>query len=191
MEAAPPPADAHPQPPGNPRHQKFADHVLAGASLTDAYLAAGYRTARENAASRAAKLRKRGDVAAYIRAQQARVADESTLTHTEIRRFLARIVRTPLTALDPENERNTDLIKTIARTSSSTRLEKLDPLKAIELDLKLSGQDPETNLHRQLARALEDLPKHGPLPQDRMEEVPSDQWISDQCRKGGKLIVKS
>ncbi|WAC18814.1 hypothetical protein OVA24_16410 [Luteolibacter sp. SL250] len=158
--------DDAPQPPKMPRHRLFADRVLAGDCLVTAYLAAGYKGTSATARPHASKLRKRPEVAAYIDAVQARAADESTLTLLEIRRFLARIVRTPLTALDPEGGRDADLIKNIARTSSSTRLEKLDPLKAIEMDLKLSGQDPETSLLKQMARALETLPKHGPLPED-------------------------
>ncbi|MBX3740191.1 MAG: hypothetical protein KF712_04325 [Akkermansiaceae bacterium] len=161
-------ADDPPMPPQRPRHRMFADRVLAGDCLVTAYLAAGYKGTSLSSRSNAAKLRKQPEVAAYIDAVQARAADESTLTLLEIRRFLARIVRTPLTALDPEGGRDADLIKTVARTSASTRLEKLDPLKAIEIDLKLSGQDPETSLLKQMARALETLPQHGPLPEDQL-----------------------
>jgi len=164
----PPADDDAPKPPERPRHRLFADRVLAGDCLVTAYLAAGYRGTRSGVTSTAAKLRKRPDVAAYIQAVQARAVDESTLTLLEVRRFLARIVRTPLTALDPEGGRDADLIKTYARTSSSTRLEKLDPLKAIEIDLKLSGQDPETSLLKQMSRALASLPQHGPLPTDEL-----------------------
>lgn len=160
--------DGAPQPPKNPRHQLFADRVLAGDTLAGAYLAAGYRAAPGSAAAGGTRLRKQPDVARYIRGVQKRAADESTLTLTEIRRFLARIVRTPLTALDPESLRDADLIKAISRTSATTRLEKLDPLKAIEIDLKLSGQDPETSVLKQISRALEGIPAPEPVPQDRL-----------------------
>ena len=152
--------------PKNPRHQRFADRVLAGDNLITAYVAAGYRAVPHDKGSRATRLRKRKDVAEYIRAVQQRAADESTLTLTEIRRFLARIVRTPLTQLHPDQPENADIIKVIARTASSTRLEKLDPLKAIEIDLKLTGRDPETNLLQQMAKALETIPAPGPVPED-------------------------
>lgn len=170
-DSSTPPHPGHhlpPEPPRDPRHQLFADRLLAGDLLVDAYLAAGYQCSRTNAKASATRLRKRPDIDRYMHAIQTRAADDSMLTHAEIRRFLARIVRTPLTALNPEEGRNADLIKTLAKTSSSTRLEKLDPLKAIELDLKLSGQDPETNLTRQLARALEGIPLPGPIPDDRL-----------------------
>lgn len=157
--------------PKNPRHQRFADRVLAGDNLVTAYLAAGYKGTPISASSHAAKLRKRKDVAEYIQAIQQRAADESTLTLTEIRRFLARIVRTPLTQLHPEQPENADLIKMISRTASSTRLEKLDPLKAIEIDLKLTGKDPETNLLQQMAKALETIPAPGPVPTDTLENI--------------------
>jgi hypothetical protein len=160
--------DDVPMPPQRPRHRLFADRVLAGDCLVTAYLAAGYRGTPASASSQASKLRKRPEVAAYIDAVQRRAADESTLTLLEIRRFLARIVRTPLTELDADGGRDADLIKTVARTSSTTRLEKLDPLKAIEIDLKISGQDPETSLLKQMARALETLPTHGPLPENQL-----------------------
>lgn len=154
--------------PKDPRHQNFADRVLAGENLVTAYLAAGYKGTPISASSNAAKLRKRKDVAAYILAIQGRAADSSTLTLMEIRRFLARIVRTPLTELGPDQPENADLIKTIARTASSTRIEKLDPLKAIELDLKLTGKDPETNLLHQMAKAMEGIPAPTPIPEDRL-----------------------
>jgi hypothetical protein len=42
----------------NPRWESFAQHRAAGASMTDAYLAAGYKASRESASSRSTRLAK-------------------------------------------------------------------------------------------------------------------------------------
>jgi phage terminase small subunit len=157
--------------PPDARHQRFADLILAGRDQTDAYLEAGFQAARRTARANAARLRKSVPVTAYIQAMQAHAAEQSLLSVLEIRRFCARVVRTPITALSPDQETDADLIKTYSvnhsEVSTSTRLEKHDPFKAIEIDLKLSGQDPETNALRDLAAALSQLGE-SPLPSDKM-----------------------
>lgn len=145
--------------PKDPRKQIFADAVLAGDTLADAYIKAGFKPKnRKVAESAATRLRHRAEVQEYIESVQASAADASVLTLMEKRRFLARIVRTPITNLHPDEEKDADLIKSFATTtgelSSSMRLEKLDPLKAIEIDNKLSGNDPEANALKELAAAI-------------------------------------
>ena len=155
-----------------PRYQRFADRLLAGDNLTDAYVAAGFKCKRENVGKSAWRLKQHPQIATYLEAAQKRASDEACLTLREIRHFLARIVRTPITKLDPTDKANADLIKTYSLTergtSSSRRLEKLDPLKAIEMDLKLSGNDPGTNTIKQLAEALAALGNHDPIPTEVM-----------------------
>ena len=155
-----------------PRYQRFADRLLAGDNYTDAYVAAGFKCRRENVGKSAWRLKQHPQIAAYLEAAQRRASDEACLTLREIRHFLARIVRTPITKLDPTDKANADLIKTYSLTergtSSSRRLEKLDPLKAIEMDLKLSGNDPGTNTVRQLAEALAALGSDSPIPDEVM-----------------------
>jgi hypothetical protein len=139
--------------PKEPRHQRFADLVLAGRPLVDAYLEAGFKCTRPTANANAKKLRKKPDVAAYIHAIQEKAADASTLSLEEILRFCARVVRTPITKLDPRNEEgpDNDLIKSYTLTegemSSSFRLEKHDPFTAIQTHLKMVGIDkPEVEI---------------------------------------------
>lgn len=160
--------------PKEPRHQRFADLVLSGKPLVDAYLEAGFKCSRATANANAKKLRKRPDVATYIHAIQSKAADESTLSVNEIMRFCARVVRTPITKLDPRkpDDPNSDLIKTYTindgETSSSIRVEKMDPFKAIDTHLKLSGDDAEENYYKEFARAMANLPNSGALPDDKM-----------------------
>lgn len=159
--------------PKEPRHQRFADLVLRGGPLVDSYLKAGFKCSRATANANAKKLRKRPDVAAYIHAVQARAANESTLSVNEILQYCARVVRTPITKLDPRNpaDPNSDLIKTYTindgETSSSVRVEKHDPFKAIDTHLKLTGNDAEANYMNSLAQALANLP-NSDMPSDRM-----------------------
>jgi len=65
-----------------------------------------------------------------------------------------------------------DLIKKYtvneSENSSNRSLEKLDPLKAIEIDNKLSGDDAESNSISELAAAIASLGGASPLPQDKM-----------------------
>lgn len=159
--------------PKNPQHQRFADRILAGDSLVDAYLAAGFKCTRNSAMHAGKRMVKRKDVSAYIRAVQAVAATSSVLTVIEIREYLARVVRKPITTLTlDEDEKDADLIKayTINETEKSTskRIEKYDALKAIEIDLKLSGNDPEQNNMRALADAIAALAPASPLPTGKM-----------------------
>lgn len=147
--------------PKDPRHQRFADCLLSGMSVTDAYLAAGFNVKRSSATAAGKRLRKAPDVAAYIKAVQSEAADESVLTLLEKRQFLARIVRTPITSIDIEEKENADLIKSYSSSTSemgnSLRLEKHCPLKAIEIDNKIGGDDPEADAIKALADAIGSL----------------------------------
>lgn len=159
-------------PPANRRHQAFADAWLGGANDAEAYITAGYHPkTKKTAHNSGSRIRTRSDVSAYIKAVQAKVARErAVLNHLEIRTFLARIVRTPLPRLNPENptDENGDLIKSYhlseTEASCTRRIEKLDPLKAIEIDLKLTGDDPEAGAISQLAEALAALGTRNSLP---------------------------
>lgn len=158
--------------PLNPRHQRFADAVCAGETLTAAYLKAGFKCSRATAQANAKKLRRRHDVVRYIRAMQSQMAEATLLSIREILEFCARIVRTPITKLDPNNEQNADLIKSYSVNETemgrSIRLEKHDPFKAIEIHLKLTNEDPETNALKDLAAAIGALGAKSPIPPDKM-----------------------
>lgn len=151
-----------PVPPKDPRHKKMADLFLARGNQTDAYLDAGFNcTNRNSAGAAAARAFARVDVQAYIRAVQKLSTDATVLTIIEKRQFLARVVRTPITALDPKKEENADLIKSYTvetnSLSTKTRLEKHDPIKAINLDNQLSGDDSAANATNHLADAIASL----------------------------------
>jgi phage terminase small subunit len=160
--------------PKEPRHQRFADLVLIGRPLVEAYLEAGFRCTRRTANANAQKLRKRPDVAAYLKAVQAQAATDATLSLNEIMTFCARTVRTPITKLDPRNPEDTngDLIKSYSindgEAASCVRVEKHDPFRAIETHLKLSGQDSESNAVAELAKAIAALGPYDPLLDDKM-----------------------
>ena len=156
--------------PKDPRHQRFADLFMAGATLADAYHNA-FSCTLHSAKSNSSRAIRRRDVAAYIAAVRQRSAAASVLSVQEKREFLARIVRTPITKLDIDTHTDADLIKSFARneteTGNSTRLEKLDALKAIELDNRIAGDDASAAAMTSLAAALAGL-AHSPIPTDRM-----------------------
>lgn len=166
--------------PADPRHQRFADLRLAGASLVDAYTGAGFKDDRRASSSNAKRIEKRPDVAAYMEAVRQAAAGDSVLTVEEKRKFLARIVRVPLIRIDPANpdDPNADLIKKAKRKVSEgneqepeawiyDEVEKYDALRAIDEDNKLAGEDPASKAISELATALSSL--GGPaLPDDRM-----------------------
>lgn len=160
--------------PKEPRHQRFADLVLAGKPLVDAYLEAGFQCTRAAAKPNATKLRRRPDVAAYIEAIQTRAADGAIMDLREILEFCARVKRTSITKLKPEseNDANGDLIKSFTiqdtETGRTVRLEKHDPFKAIDTHIKLSGEDPEANALKEFAAVLSTLRNSDPLPTGRL-----------------------
>lgn len=170
--------------PKDPRHQRFADRILAGDSLVDAYLHAGFKCNRESAYTAAKRLSKRADIRAYTQWIQTQAATDCVLSVAEKRKFFARIVRTPLTSINPDAKdgKDHDLIKKLVRKfnvqedasgasyeTCTETYEKLDPLKAIDLDNKLSGDDPEANAIKDLALSLASLgAASGTLPEDRM-----------------------
>jgi phage terminase small subunit len=137
-------------------------------------LEAGFKCSRATANANAKKLRKRANVDAYIRAIQTTAADETTLSVQEILQYCARVVRTPITKLDPRDPegKNADLIKSFTindtETGSSFRLEKHDPYKAIDIHLKLSGHDPEAQANNEFSHFLANLTNKPSLPDDKM-----------------------
>ena len=173
--------------PRNPRHQHFAELVLQGRNQSDAYVEAcvigDKELTRESIWNGACRLMHRPDVAAYIDAVRKQSATGAVLTLTEKREFLARVIRTPITTIDPHDPRdpNRDLVRKVKRRFLAKKegderveyivedMEKLDPLKAIELDNKLSGNDPETNTMKQLSEILAGIAAGTTLPGERME----------------------
>lgn len=157
-----------------PEHLAFAQAYLETINATQAYLSVRPKASRKNAGAMGAKWLARTDVARFLAEAQAeaqrRALDASVLTLLEKRQFLAQIVRTPITSLDPHDPSKPEnvLIKSFAinesEMGSSTRLEKLDPLRAIALDNDLAGDGSTTNTLRDLTEALQSLAPPSTLP---------------------------
>ena len=149
--------------PKDPRHQRFADLVLAGThDATAAYIAAGFQATRQSANVCASRMLRRKDVAAYMEAIRQAAADDTVLTISEILKFCARVVRTGIGDLDPSAGSDTgDLIKTHSSNEGemgrSYKIEKHCPFKAIETHLKLTGNNPEADALKELAAAIGSL----------------------------------
>ena len=159
--------------PAKPEHQRFADLRLAGKSLNEAYTGAGYKPTR-GSASNAKRIEKRDDVKAYMTAVRQQAAQASVMDMQEKRLFFARIVRTPITAInmDDPDDPNHDIVKKFKRRVKEgneadpeawiyDEFEKLDPLKAIELDNRLDEEDPETKALDEMAKLFSTLRNAG------------------------------
>lgn len=159
--------------PNDPRHQRFADNWLLGMKTCDAYMKAGFEcTNKASASASAGRLLRTKAVREYIKAMQKQTVTSTTLTLIEIREFCARVVRTPITKLDVDSDENGDLIKSYSKNeselASSLRLEKHDPFRAIEIDLKISGDDPHANALEALAKEIGKLGRMNPLPDGKL-----------------------
>jgi phage terminase small subunit len=155
-----------------PSHLTFAQAIASGTPKGEAYLLAHPKVKPRTAQANATRLLKHPDVKAFlarVEAEAESLALESTvLTVTEKRQFLARIVRTPLSEDMPA-----DLIKSLARTegelSSSTRIEKLDPLRAIQIDNDLAGEGAGAQTLRELTEALANISQNkSPIPTGKL-----------------------
>lgn len=153
----------------DPRHRKFAELVLNGETPAKAYGLAGYNAKTpQSRATAAGRLLKNVDIARWLAAARAEADKGVVLSLQAKREFLARIVMTPLLAIDPNDphRKDGDLLKKYKRNVSirgedetivTEEFEKLDPLKAIDLDNKLSGDDPESSAFSALADAMAGL----------------------------------
>ncbi len=163
--------------PRDARLQRYADGILEGLEGWDAYKRAfpECRT-KQSAHTGHKRANKRPDVKAYMRAVRQHRAEEMVLSLRAKREFLCRIVTTPLTSIDLDSptRKDHDLLKRFKRTATeageSVDIEKLDALKAIDLDNKLSGDGENDNAIQALAAAIAGLGPFGPVPQgaDRM-----------------------
>jgi phage terminase small subunit len=162
--------------PKDPRRQRFADLILGGMRAPEAYKKAGFKAVKPASLHTvSSRLLKNVEVQAYLADVRQQSAKATVMSVAEKREFLARIVRTPLRAIDPNDpdHKDGDLILKYKRTASETgemeEIVKLDPLKAIDQDNKLSGDDPEANALGSLAAAIAALGvSAGPVPEDRM-----------------------
>ena len=161
--------------PKNPAHQRVADLWLSGVPIADAYKQAGYRPTTKDSAQHAGQLiLRRKDVKTYVAAVQMKAAEKSVATVAYKRELLFKIMDTPLLAIDPDDKALTHgrLIKKFKRVTSefgeTYEIEKHCPLKAMEIDNKLSGDDPETNALADLAQAIAALAPSTVLPTGKL-----------------------
>lgn len=160
--------------PRDPRHLAFADFILAGEKPSKAYRDAGFNAkTAASCATNSGRLLKNADIAAYLHAMRQAGAKAKVLTLQAKREFLCRIVSTPLMSINPNDPQRLhgDLIlkykRTVTESGETEEIVKLDPLKAIDIDNKLSGDDPEANALGSLASALASLGGGG-MVDDRM-----------------------
>ena len=158
--------------PNDPRHQRFADLVLSGETPPEAYRKAGFSaTSTQSRAAASCRLLKNVKIATYMAAVRGKAAQGAVLTLQQKREFLCRIVTTPLMSIDPKGK-DGDLIRKYksvqTETGGSEEIEKLDPLKAIDLDNKLTGEDAESGAMNSLSAALAALGPGGGAGDDRM-----------------------
>lgn len=162
------------------RHRRFCVAVLDGNAPAKAYEMAGYQAKTpQSRAAAASRLLKDVNIATYLSAVRQEASKGVVLSLQAKREFLARIVMTPLMGIDPRHpdKKDGDLLKKYKRNVSirgedetivTEEFEKLDPLKAIDLDNKLSGDDPESNAMGSLASALAGLGSSGAAMDDKM-----------------------
>ena len=150
--------------PRDPRHQRFADLILEGYQPAKAYQEAGFsaKTARTRNAA-ASRLLKTSDVSKYMAAVRSLAAEGAVASLRYKRELLFQIMDIPLMAIDPDDpgRKHGRLIRKFKRSKTefaeTFEIEKHCPLKAIDLDNKLAGEDPGSNLLSQLAEALTSL----------------------------------
>jgi hypothetical protein len=138
--------------PRDARIQRYCDRILEGLEGWQAYKQAFPDCKTKGSAHTGHKRSKgRPDVRRYLHAIRQRQATAAVLSLIHKREFLYRIVTTPLTSIDLDSptRKDHDLLKKFRRNSTeageSLEMEKLDALKAIDLDNKLAGDNPASN----------------------------------------------
>lgn len=161
--------------PKDPRHQRFADLVLAGERAPDAYRAAGFPpVGAASVHTLASRLLKKVEVSTYMQAMRQQAAVGLVASMQQKRELLYRIMFTPLRSINPNDPafKDGDLIKkykrVVTETGETEEIEKLDPLKAMDLDNKLSGDDPEAKALGDLAGVLARLAPASVIPTGRL-----------------------
>ena len=137
------------KPLSNARHEAFAVSRAAGASISEAYRKSGY--APDSANSNAPRLMANDGIKGRIIWLQTQTATTATLTTTEKREWIARLVRCRL-ALLPDDS---DLIVEIAPTEHGKRRKVHDKLRGIQVDNDLAGDGSEAMANAALGTVVE------------------------------------
>lgn len=131
--------------PDDPRHQRFADLILRGMSLVDAYLAAGFTCSKRSARTASARLRQNPQVDAYIKAVQTTAAAGAVMERREAMEFLTRNVRTPVGEIDEESDLAQEVTRDeVGEETIRTRIKMPGKIDAIDRLAKMLGwYEPE------------------------------------------------
>jgi phage terminase small subunit len=126
--------------PKDVRHQRFADFVLRGSSLLDAYLSAGFKAKGKAAKSAASRLRQHPDVAAYITAVQKIAATGSVMDRQEAMEYLTRNVRTPIGEIDESSDLAQEVTRDeVGEETIRTKIKMPGKIEAIDRLAKMLG----------------------------------------------------
>lgn len=139
--------------PSNPlpdaQHERFACELAKGCSQDEAYVKAGFKQNRGNAA----RLKANERVSQRLEWLQRKAATMTVLSIDEKRDFLARLLRVKGAAID--EEKDGDLINGLKYDAAGNRILILpDKLKAIQLDNDLAGDGSEANAATALSNLL-------------------------------------
>jgi hypothetical protein len=121
--------------------RKFCAGIVRGLSATEAYHEAYPRASHRSAYGRSYQLMRLDAVKveiARLRAAADRTPGSAMLDCAKKRRFLARVVRASLPALDPVLDG--DLLQVCETDKGKLRLRLFDKIRAIELDNELAGE---------------------------------------------------
>lgn len=121
----------------NHRHEAFAQRVVTGESLSQAYRQV-YGTDAKAAGANGARLMKNDSVRRRVAQLQRRSADGAVMALTTKREYLYRVVMTAIAEVDEQS----DLCAKFERTAHCYRKAMPDKIRAIELDSKLAGHFP-------------------------------------------------
>jgi hypothetical protein len=120
------------------KERTFCRNLISGMNQRTAYLSAGYNaSSTESADAAASQVKARPRVSEYLRQLREAAFTANVLTLAEKRDYLARAVRTPISAISADS----DLAQGIKYDrEGNAELRIPDKLKALELDAKLAGE---------------------------------------------------
>jgi phage terminase small subunit len=132
--------------PLNLRQRKFVEnHILKGMSISESVFRAGYSIASrkvEDASSYGCKLLRQDRVKAYVSKLREKSFEGMELSYKEKRSFLARCVRTSVSAINADSDLAQEVVEEVdAHGNVRRRVKAVDRLRALEVDNKMAGHD--------------------------------------------------
>jgi phage terminase small subunit len=126
--------------PKDVRHQRFADLVLRGSSLLDAYLHSGYKSKGSAAKAAASRLRAHADVSAYITAVQKQAASGAVMDRQEALEYLTRNIRTPIGEVDETSDLAQEVTRDeVGEETIRTKIKMPGKINAVDRLAKMLG----------------------------------------------------